>query len=347
MVDVPPVFDRRAGDEGEEDAQHQELFAEGQREHGQALSERSGERKFFGGTMNSAAVLSCQTSVRGKFAAGLAVAAALLWNVPAPGTDTLPPDWQNELNALRLSDAAIVLLPPARAAGAADTDRRLDELFRGLAAHYPGEAAVRKAAGDHFWRRDDPETAVAEWEAAQTLDPTDAETASALGNARLRNGQTREACGQFRRAVAARPEVARYHFELANVLYLFRHQLTGLPGLPDERTTAREALAQLRLARDLAAGNVEFARAYAETFYGVPDPDWPEALDAWEHVRALSADAPDFALGHLARVSLKLGRPDEARKYLDMIHDPRFTDLQAKLRQQLQTLGRDGSPSGP
>ncbi len=284
--------------------------------------------------MNSAAVLFCQTCARGKFVAGLTVAAALRWSVSGAATEPPPPDWQQELNALRLSEATVALLPPNRAAEADEANRRLDTLFRRLVGRYPQEAAVRKAAGNHYWREGQTAGAVTEWEAVQTLDPSDAETASALGGARLREGLPRAACEQFRRAVAARPEVARYHFELGNVLYLFRHQLTGLPDLPDEPATIRKALVELRSARDHASGNIEYARGYAETFYGVPDPDWQEARDAWEHVRALSADAPDFALGHLARISLKLGQPDEARKYLEMIHDPKFAALQATLRRQ-------------
>ena len=286
--------------------------------------------------MNTAAALCCQTTRPGKLARRSrwlpAAALCLFLSAASQGAPAEPPAWQGELNALRGSDTAIALLPPARAAEAADADRRLGELFRGLAARYPHEAAVRKAAGDHFWRVGDANTAAAEWEAAQDLDPTDAETADALGNARLRDGRTRLACEQFRRAVAARPGLARYHFELGNVLYLFRHQLPGLPDLPDEAAALRESLAQFRAARDLASGNAEFARAYAETFYGVPDPDWPEALKAWQHVRTLSPDEPDFALGHLVRVSLRLSQPDEAERYLEMMHDPRYAATRATLR---------------
>ncbi len=193
---------------------------------------------------------------------------------------------------------------------------------------------MRKAAGDHFWRAGDAKVATSEWEAAQALDPADADTDSALGSARLSEGQLRLACEEFRRAVAARPDAARHHFDLGNVLFLFRRQLTGLPDLPDEPAVLREALAQLRQARDLAADNVEYARGYAETFYGVPDPDWREALDAWEHVRKLSVDAPDFALLQLARGSLHLHDPVLAIDYLEKIHDPRFAAGQATLRRQ-------------
>ena len=302
--------------------------------------------------MNTAAALCCQTVRRGKSTRQARwLSATALWlflSAAGRGAPAEPPVWQGELNALRLSDAAIALLQPARAAEAADADRRLGMLFRQLAARYPREAAVRKAAGDHFWRAGEADAALAEWESAQSLDPTDAETADALGNARLRDGLTRPACEQFRRAVAARPGVARYHFELGNVLYLFRHQLTGLPDLPDEAAAMREALAQLRAARDLASGNVEFARAYAETFYGVPDPDWPEALEAWQRVRTLSSDAPDFALGHLVRVSLRLSQPDQAEQYLGLMHDPRFAATRATLRRLVaewrQRQAQDDAP---
>lgn len=289
--------------------------------------------------MNTATAPRCQSAGRGKFARWIATAAGclLLSAVTGAMPDQLP-TWQSELNALRLSEVAVALLPPSQSAEAAAADQRLGELFRQLTTRYPGEAAVRKAAGDHFWRTGDTGTATAEWEAAQALNPDDADTASALGSARLREGQTRRACEQFQRAAAARPGVARYHFDLGNVLFVFRHELAGLPSVPDEAAALRGALAEFRQARDLAAGNVEYARAYAETFYGLPEPDWREALEAWECVRVLSQDAPDFALGHLARVSLRLNQPDQVERYLELIHDPRFAGLQKKLRQQADDL---------
>ncbi len=230
---------------------------------------------------------------------------------------------------------------------AAETERRLAILYRQLSAKYPDRAAVRKAAGDHFWLTGDTVTAVKEWQAAQALDPADAETDSALGSARLRDGRTREAREEFQRAVDARPGVARYHFELASVLYLFRHELVGSPALPDEAAVLREALTQFRRASELAADNAEFARAYAETFYGLPNPDWAEGLAAWLHVRALNASAPDFANGHLARVSLHLGKPDQAQAYLDLIRDPLFASMKATLSRQAEQMKQKAGTASP
>jgi cytochrome c-type biogenesis protein CcmH/NrfG len=39
----------------------------------------------------------------------------------------------------------------------------------------------------------------------------------------------------------------------------------------------RHALAEFRTASRLSPHDAEYARAYAETFYVIPDPDWAEA----------------------------------------------------------------------
>ncbi len=348
---IPPMFDRRTRHHGTKNTSHQKLFAECQREHGRPLKELAGRRKLLGAKMNTAAPLPCQTSGPRSlryclqflaFVTALNLACPTSWAEPAE-----PPAWKRELDAVRLAEATAALLATSKPADATERDRRLEELYRQLVAQYPDQPTVRKAAGDHFWRSGDAATAVAEWQAAQALDPSDAETASALGSARLRDGQTREAREQFQRAVDARPGNARYHFDLANVLFLFRHDLAGSPPLPDEPTVLREALAQFRRASELAPEDGGIARAYAETFYGVPQPDWAEALAAWKHVLTLTADAPDFANGHLARVSLRLGLPEQAETYLDLIHDPAFASVVDTLRRQAEALKRQAATRSP
>ncbi len=245
-----------------------------------------------------------------------------------------------------MAEATAALATMNKPAAAAEADRRLGELYRQLASKYPEQAEVRKAAGDHFWRTGDT-AAAAEWQAAQTLAPADAETANALGSAWLREGRTDAAREQYQRAVDAQPAVARYHFDLANVLYLFRHEFAGSPALMDEAAVLREAMGHFRRASELAADNLDFARGYAETFYGLPYPDWAEGFAAWEHVRALTASDPDFANGHLARVSLKLGKPDQAEGYLDAIYDPKFAPVKGTLRRQAEQMKQGAAAPTP
>lgn len=254
-------------------------------------------------------------------------AALLCWAGAALG-QTPAPAWQNELNAARLLSAAA---DESKQAAVAKT-------FRELAARYPGNAEVQKACGDHFWDAGAPDEALPFWRAAQVLSPGDPDLASSLGSACLRLARTREAAAQFQRAAAAAPNKAAYHFELANTLALFRHELDGEQSL-------LAALAEYRRAAELAADDRRLAQAYAETFYILATPQWETALAAWLAVRKLSGDATDFANVHLARINLNLGRFDDARAYLDQLKDPAFLTVRETLRARADRLQRNSSSS--
>ena len=256
--------------------------------------------------------------------------------MPGQSRRPAPPAWQQEIDAARLLEGSLALAPAKNADDQETRHGRLQELYRQLARKYPGEAAAQKAAGDYFARDNQPAAALPFWERAAQIDPHDGDTADRLGGAYLRLARTRDAYGQFQNAVAAQPNVASYHSDLANVLYLFRRDLVSppLPGLPDEQAALTLALAQFRRAAELAPEDVRLAQAYAETFYVFARPDWTQALAAWESVLALSGENGDFPNSHLARISLRLGRPEAAAAYLARMHDPAFEGLKAKLLQQ-------------
>ena len=197
---------------------------------------------------------------------------------------------------------------------------------------------MQKAAGNYYGQVGESEAALACWQRAAQLDTGDASTANSLGEAYLQAGLVRPACEQFERAVQARPDVSAYHFNLANVLYLFRHEVLAPPGRPDEQAALTEALAHFRRAAELAPSNLQTATAYAETFYIFAHPDWLQALAAWKAVLVLSGADTDLVNGHLARVSLRLGRPAEAESYLLQIRSPAFDALKTKFRQQAATM---------
>ena len=258
---------------------------------------------------------------------------------PAP---ELPP-WQRDLDAARVLQAAVALAPASSPAEDAARRERLGQLYAHLAAQYPDQAPVQKAAGDYYNGVDQPDPAFACWQRAETLDPRDADTAETMGSAYLARGRMRDACGQFERAVAARPDVAEYHFDLANVLYLFRKELLSPPGRPDEQAALTEALGHFRRAAELAPTDLRLAQAYAETFYVFANPDWEQALAAWKAVLALSGTDTDFVNGHLARVSLRLGRSADVNTYLDRIHSPDYDALKTKFRQKAAALDAPGA----
>ncbi len=256
----------------------------------------------------------------------------------AQNPGSTPPPWQRDLDAARILQAAVALAPAADPAADADRRQHLGQLYDHLVTRYPDQAEVQRAAGSYYEQDARPDLALTCWQRAVTLDPRDAETLHALGSLFLQQGRVRDASGAFQRAVDTRPDVAIYHADVGNVLYLFRRELLDPPGRPDETAALTEALGHFRRASELAPGDMKLAQAYAETFYLLPKPDWTAALTAWKSVLALSGTDTDFANGHLARVSLRLRRPDDADAFLSQIRGPSFAGLKTKLHQQADAL---------
>lgn len=253
--------------------------------------------------------------------------------------------WQQELNAAVLLETAAAFAPNQEAAGAPGREERLLKIYADLARKYPDQGAVQRAAGDFCRRIGRGDLAVGYWQRAQALDPHDAASAESLGNAALARADVREARRQFQWAVDASPGEAAYHFDLANTLYLFRHDFADPPGDAGSEAVLVDALEQFRQAASLAPSDARLAEAYAESFYILAKPDWNGALAAWDKVRVLHAPDSDFANGHLARVSLRLGLPDQAERYLAAIHNPLYDPMKAKLRAQAEKLRQ--APANP
>ena len=252
--------------------------------------------------------------------------------------DDAPPPWQRDLDAARILQATLAVTPATDPAVDEARRQRLGQLYAQLLAHYPEQPEVQKAAAIYYDEAGQHDPALLCWQHAAALDPHDAATADALGAEWLRLGRVPEAAAQFDRAVDIQPDVAAYHTDLANVLYLFRKELLSPPARPDEQSVLREALEHFRRAAELSPASLPLAQAYAETFYIFAHPDWEQALAAWKAVLTLSGQNTDFANGHLARVSLRLRRPEDMETYLGRIHSPGFDGLKVKFRQQAAAM---------
>jgi cytochrome c-type biogenesis protein CcmH/NrfG len=166
--------------------------------------------------------------------------------------------------------------------------------------------------------------------------PDSAAVANSLGGAYLRMGKAKASAAAFARAVDLDRENPAYHFNLANVEFMLRHDLAAAWKM-DMDDVLRLALAEFRETSRLSPNNLEYARAYAETFYAVSDPDWSEAEAAWRHVLALSTNR-DFVYLHLARVCLKRRDAKGARQFLGKIVDGKHDILKRKLQAQADRL---------
>ena len=350
---VPPMLDRRTDHGGNRDGDDEELVTGIEREH----LEKAPGRNQVDNQMLTARSQPCQTGYHRwakrlvpVFACGALLVFCLasplradddgqtVASPPVPRASPALPPWQQELKALSAMRIAAALSPDQPDASGKTPAQRLEAPYRQLAVKYPDQAEVQRACGDFFSDAGDGAQALGYWLRAQVLQPSDADLADTVGSAYLRAGNVRAAARQFQRAVDAQPDQPQYHSDLANTLYLFRHELLDPPSLPDAEAVLVRALEHFRLAAQLSPGNRKLAEAYAETFYLLAKPDWTQAISAWQTVLALSGDDSDFANSHLARVSLRMKRPQEAKAYLDRLRRPDFDSLQIKLRAQAKKL---------
>jgi tetratricopeptide (TPR) repeat protein len=213
---------------------------------------------------------------------------------------------------------------------------RVEQIYYQLVRNNPESVPAQNALAAFLWKNGKPEAAVEHWRTSQRLEPKNAEAASSLGGAYLRIGRVREAAEQFLLAVRSESSNPDYHFDLGNVEFIFRRDLTAAWKINSTELLQR-ALFQFREASRLAPADIEYARAYAETFYGMPNPDWEEAQVAWQHYLELSTNR-NFAYLQLARVSLKRNKKAEALSFLDKISDPSFFQIREKLRKQAESL---------
>jgi tetratricopeptide (TPR) repeat protein len=214
----------------------------------------------------------------------------------------------------------------------------VEQIYYQLVRDNPQSFPAQNALAEFLWKKGEAEAAVEHWRIAQGLEPADAETANSLGVAYLGLGRAPDAAEQFLLAIHSKAANPLYHFNLGNVEFVLRHDLTGAWKI-DSAELLQRALFQFHEASRLAPMNVEYARAYAETFYGMPNPDWKEAQVAWQHFLEVTPNR-NFAYLQLARVSVRQHKKAEALSFLDKITDTSrpYSEVKEKLRKQAEAL---------
>jgi tetratricopeptide (TPR) repeat protein len=263
----------------------------------------------------------------------LALAIAMIFSAQFPGAKGQAPSSTAAADELR----AAKLMELSLAAKNADAKEwgKLDKAYADMDIKYPNNVAVKDDWAQYLWDRGEKQRAMEKWEALTKLDPKNASALSSLGNGYLTLGEIRRAASCFTRAADSAPANASYHFDLANVVFLFRHDLLD-PAAPDERSIIQRALKHFSEAARLEPLNVEYAKAYADTFFFVEPPDWTTALAAWEHYLEITPHK-DFAYSNLARIYMKLGQKADARACLAQITSPDFDRLKRRLNERIDT----------
>lgn len=239
---------------------------------------------------------------------------------PAPASPAV-----EELRAAKVLELSVL----ARGAPAKE-QAKLRRMYADLERNYPLDASIENGYAEFLWNIEDREQAMRRWRAAEQIDPRNGVVLNHLGGAHLAIGEVRQAFNWFTRAVEVEPNNPLYHFNLANVAFVFRHDLEK--GDENAFALAHHHFAE---ASRLAPADAEYARAYAEVFYSIPNPDWSAALAAWNRFREVTTNK-DFALLNLARVHMKLGQKDQARACLAEVKGSEFGKLKARLGQRIE-----------
>ncbi len=218
----------------------------------------------------------------------LALAAALLLALcccaPSAQAAARRPRRAKNCSAAKLIEVALF----ARQAGAEEW-QKLEHIYADLAAKYPRDAAVRNAHAEFLWSRGEHDARDGRMagggEARSGRTPT---VLDHLGGSFLAAGDAKKAAAYYARAVASAPDERRAITSATPTSPFSSATSCSTPPIP---MATRCFAMRSRISPKPPASqplDPEYARAYAETFYSVPEPDWHAALRAWQHFYEIS-----------------------------------------------------------
>src|SRR3989442_9220279 len=104
---------------------------------------------------------------------------------------------------------------------------RVEQIYSHLVRDHPQSVPAQNALAAFLSKNGKVEVAVEHWRTVQRLQPDNGEAANSLGGAYLRMGRVREAAEQFLLAVRSESDNPDYYFDLGNVEFVFRRDLTA------------------------------------------------------------------------------------------------------------------------
>lgn len=203
-------------------------------------------------------------------------------------------------------------------------------------AQHPNHANARLAYGSFLNDTHDEEGACAQWEKARQLDPTNPAAWNNLANYYGHRSPVKKAFEYYAKAIELDGTEAVYYQNLAVTVYLFRTDAKEYYHL-DEQQVFDKALELYRKAIELDPDNFVLFSDYAESFYGTNPPRWKAGLAAWTEALKIAHDdvEREGVYIHLARINLKLGHYDAARRNLGAVTNSMYDVLKGRLTRNL------------
>ena len=243
----------------------------------------------------------------------------------------------------------------ARGASSVTLNARIQQRLDGIRKEYqdfierhPKHVNARLAFGSFLNDTHDEEGAVAQWEAARLLAPTNPAAWNNLANLYGHRGAIQKVFEYYDKAISLDPNQSVYYHNLAVTVYMFRKDASNYYHLTEEQVYDK-ALELYRRAIKLDPDNFVLFSDYAESFYGTNPPRWKEGLEAWTQALKIAHDEVERqgVCIHLARIQLKLGQYDQARASLDAVTNADYAVMKGRLTRNLDAALAQAATNAP
>jgi len=155
------------------------------------------------------------------------------------------------------------------------------------------------------------------------LNPNIAVVKQQIGNFMAEEGMFELALPYFLSAIELEPHVARYHYQLGELLYTYYEAYLSKE-IYTRETLDQQMMHAFRRAAELAPDERTYRFRYAEAFYDVEKPVWSIALKEWNQLldSARSDREADVIRMHMARVNFYQGDFAQAETILNSVSQP-------------------------
>jgi tetratricopeptide (TPR) repeat protein len=201
---------------------------------------------------------------------------------------------------------------------------------------YPDHARAHVAYGSFLADINDEEGARTEWEKARELDPKNPATWNNLANHYGHDGPVKKAFEYYAKAIELAPHESTYYHNLGTTVYLFRKDAMEYYNI-DEQAVFNKALELYQKAIKLDPTNFVLATDVASTYYGIKPTRTDDALNAYSNALKIATTEVEREgiYIHLARFELNADRFADSHAHLNMVSDPVYDELKARLTRNL------------
>jgi tetratricopeptide (TPR) repeat protein len=226
--------------------------------------------------------------------------------------------------------------------------KHLERDYRHFLHDHPLHVRAMVAYGGLLFDEDNEDEGARWWEKALAVDPGEAYAYNDLANVYGHDGRAAKALRYYQTAIDLAPNEPVFRFNWATTCQLFRKDSLAVYGWNVDEIF-QHCMEQFRAARDLDPQNYDFSTTYAETFYQLPKPDWPSAYEAWQFClrQNLNNQQRAFVCGHLARVCIRLGRLEEAKRWAAEITGIDQVSVRRLIERKIDELSQKTGESNP